>query len=77
MELDYGYDLLRSRKLSIEEAEDRFEETDVDQNGIITWKEQLYDSFGEEGDFDESHAEDAAVLLVLGFSIDLLKQVFT
>lgn len=49
------------RKLSDEEAEERFEEADQNEDGNITWKEQLFDSFGEEGGFDETNIDDTLV----------------
>lgn len=66
------------RKLSDEEAEERFEDADSNKDDRITWKEQLMDSFGEEGEFDENDGEDELVrdlefvdfilLLILNFA---------
>lgn len=48
--------ILRSfRKLSEEEAEDRFEEIDLDADDKITWKEYMLDVYSME---DENHKKD-------------------
>ncbi len=49
------------RKLSEEEAQERFEDADLDKDGKVTWKEQLQDSFGDESEFDETSSEDEIV----------------
>lgn len=36
--------------LSEEEASDRLEDADEDNNGIVTWKEYLSDTYGIESD---------------------------
>lgn len=50
-----------SRRLSEEEASERFEEADLNKDDQITWKEQLLDSFGEDSSFEDSIDEDELV----------------
>lgn len=44
--------------LSEEEAKDRLEDADEDNNGIVTWKEYLSDTYGINSDENNLHLSD-------------------
>lgn len=51
---------IKCRKLSEEEANERFEEIDSDQNGTVTWSEYISETYGIESEyripFDENNS---------------------
>lgn len=58
----YAWIIKSFKKLSEEEAEERFDDADLNKDDKITWKEQLMDSFGEEGEFGETDSEDELLM---------------
>lgn len=46
------------RLLSEEESQDRFEDADENEDGVVTWSEYIADSYGISGNDDDVSVED-------------------
>lgn len=52
------------RKLSAEEADSEFESSDLNEDGYITWKEYMSDSYGSNENSISDFEEDEVIFFI-------------
>lgn len=68
------------RKLSEEDASERFEEIDSDQNGTVTWGEYISETYGLESEYrvaaDENFSEETVKKIICFYVRQLIFPIF-